>query len=70
MSSDDGFILTDVLIAVVFVALCADIMQSTTRLYSTSNSRLRESIQQNEQAYRAELQSTEECILCTEVNPE
>jgi len=45
-------------------------MQNTARLYSTSNSRLRESIQQNEQAYRAELQSTEECILCIEVNPE
>ena len=63
MSSDDGFILTDVLIAVVIVALCADIMQSTARLYSTSNSRLRESIQQNEQAYRAELQSDRKSVV-------
>ncbi|MCR5372360.1 MAG: hypothetical protein K6E41_02705 [Solobacterium sp.] len=70
MSSDDGFILADVLIAVVIVALCAEIMQSTARLYSNASSRLRESIQQNEQVYRAELQCTEECVLCTEVNPE
>ena len=70
MSSDRGFILTDVLIAVVIIALCAQIISATAHLYSTADTRMHRSVQDNEQVYRAELQKTEECILCTEENPE
>ena len=70
MSSDRGFILTDVLIAVVIITLCAQIISATAHLYSTVDMRMRQSVRDNEQVYRAELQRTEECILCSEENPE
>ena len=54
----------------VIITLCAGIISATAQLYSTADAHMQQSIEENEQMYRASLERTEECVLCSEEIPE
>ena len=69
-SSDEAFILIDVLIAVMIISLCATLLSQTVRLNNAAKETMTMKTTANEEAYRSILSGTPECIPCEETTAE
>lgn len=70
LSSAEGFILIDVLIAVMIISLCAGLICQTASLYRNADGNIHKRIEETEENYRSVLSGTPECIICEEVTGE
>lgn len=70
LSSAEGFILIDVLIAVMIISLCAGLISQTASFYRNADGNIHRRIEETEENYRSVLSGTPECIICEEVTGE